>query len=296
MALGLVAQALVGAEGGDVAVEDPGLPLLRETLRQASGAALHPVEVDRDGMSIEALARLAERVPLRLVVVSPQAQAPTGVRLSPDRRAALLALAGARRFAILELDTEYDHLPGPAMPPRPLAAEDREGLVIYVGSLSRLLAPGLRLGFLAAPGQLASRLAKARQRMDWQGDRVLEWALSELFLDGVVARHLRKVRKAAGERREALLEGLAARFGEALAWDPASGAMGLWVEGRGALADPARMSAWIQASALLGVKLLPGSAFSFDGRGRAATRIGFTGSEPAEISQGLDLLAKALGV
>lgn len=295
MSLSLVAQALLGSEGGAVAVEDPGLPLVRDTLRQASGASLHPVPVDGEGMDTDALARLAASVPLRLVVVSPQAQAPTGVALAPARRAALLALAQAHRFAILELDTEYDHLPGPAMPPRPLAAEDREGLVIYVGSLSRLLAPGLRLGFLAAPGALASRLAKARQRLDWQGDRVLEWALSELFLDGEVGRHLRKVRKATRERREALIEGLSGRFAESLGWKEGTGAMGLWVEGRGPLADAARMALWIQAAAILGIKLLPGRAFAFDGRPLAATRIGFTASEPEEIALGLDLLRKALG-
>ncbi|HET8714535.1 MAG TPA: PLP-dependent aminotransferase family protein [Holophagaceae bacterium] len=295
MSLSLVAQALLGSEGGDVAVEDPGLPLVLDTLRQASGASLHPVPVDGEGLDTDALARLAGAVPLRLVVVSPQAQAPTGVPLAPSRRWRLLDLARAHRFAILELDAEYDHLPGPAMPPRPLAAEDREGLVIYVGSLSRLLAPGLRLGFLAAPGALASRLAKARQRMDWQGDRVLEWALSELFLDGEVGRHLRKVRKATRERREALTAGLAARFQGKLAWREDAGAMGLWVEGRGPLEDPLRMAAWIQAAGMLGIKLLPGRSFTFDGRALAATRIGFTASEPEEIALGLDLLAKALG-
>lgn len=294
MSLNLVAQALVGSAGGAVAVENPGLPHIWETLRQASQATLHPIAVDEEGLDTEALARLLESTPLRLLVVSPQAQAPTGVALSPRRREALWALARRYRFAILELDIEYDHLPGPARPVQPLAAEDREGLVIYVGSLSRLLAPGLRLGFLAAPGAFASQLAKARQRLDWQGDRVVEWALSELILDGDLGRHLRKVKKATQARRAALEAGLAERFEGRLAWKPQCGAMGLWVRGQGELADPPRMDAWIQACALLGLRLRPGAFFDFHGAPRPATRLGFTAYEPDELARGLDLMERAL--
>ena len=294
MALNLVAQAIVGSEGGAVGVEDPGLPHIWETLRHASRATLHPIPVDGEGLNTEALARLLETTPLRLLVVSPQAQGPTGVVLSPRRREHLWALAHRHRFAILELDIEYDHLPGPGMPFQPLAAEDREGLVIYVGSLSRLLAPGLRMGFLAAPGAFSSQLAKARQRLDWQGDRVVEWAVSELILDGDLGRHLRKVKKATQARRAALQAGLTARFDGRLAWTAQGGAMGLWVKGQGELADPARMDAWIQACALLGLRFRPGTFFDFHGAPRSATRLGFTAHEPAELEQGLDLMEKAL--
>lgn len=293
MSLSLVVQALVGPEGGAVAVEDPGLPLVRDTLRQAS-ATVHAIPVDDEGLRTEALAALLASTPLRMLVVSPQAQAPTGVMLSARRREQLRELARTHRFAILELDIEYDHLPGPAMPPKPLAAEDRDGLVIYVGSLSRLLAPGLRLGFLAAPGAFASKLAKARQRMDWQGDRVVEWAVSELILDGDLARHLRKVKKATQERRVALEAKLAGTFEGTLSWTPGCGAMGLWVRGQGAMEDPARMDAWVRACNLLGIRFRPGAFFDFHGTPRAATRLGFTAHEPAELEQGLELMAKAL--
>lgn len=294
MSLSLVAQTLVGSEGGAVAVENPGLPLVWDTLRQASAATLHPIPVDEEGLSTDALAKLLRTTPLRLLVLSPQAQAPTGVTLSPQRREALWALAREHRFAMLELDIEYDHLSGPGMPPKPLAAEDREGLVIYVGSLSRLIAPGLRLGFLVAPGAFASKLAKSRQRLDWQGDRVVEWALSEMILDGDVGRHLRKIRKATHDRRMALEAGLAAHFPAALHFTPQCGAMGVWVRGAGELADPIRMESWIRACGLLGLKMRPGSFFSFDASPLAATRLGFTAHPPEELEQGLAVMARAL--
>lgn len=291
MSVTLVAQALVGQEGGLVALEDPGLPLLRDTLRQASAAELQPIPVDGEGLRVDLLQSLLETRPLSLLVVSPQAQAPTGVALSSARREALLALARAHRFAILELDAEYDHLAAPA---KPLAAEDRDGLVIYVGSLSRLLAPGLRLGFLAAPGAFAGKLAKARQRLDWHGDRVVEWAVSELILDGDLARHLRKAKKATQERRSALEAGLAETLADHLDWTPGCGAMGLWVRGKGAMAEPERMDAWIRACGLLGLRLRQGAIFDFHGAPLAATRLGFTASEPPELKVGLSLMERAL--
>ncbi|MBL0212147.1 MAG: PLP-dependent aminotransferase family protein [Holophagaceae bacterium] len=283
MALNLVAQALVGSEGADAAMEDPGDPLVRGLLKGTPGLRLHALPVDEGGARIDSLLALLERVPLKFLVLSPQCQLPTGVALAQPRRAKLLELAQAHRVALIELDPEYDHHFGSGLPPRPLAAEDSSGQVVYIGSLSRVLAPGLHSAYLTAPGLLVDRLAKIRQRMDWQGDRVLEWALSELFLDGDFNRHLRKLRKVGLERRDALLEALGAHCGDCLSSFPSEMGMGLWVEGKGRLADPASFDAWIRMCRDLGLKLRQGSTFDHEGRPKAATRIAFTAFEPEEL-------------
>ena len=148
MAVAVVAQALVGPGGGAVAVETPGNPLVWETLRQA-GATLVPLPVDAEGASVEALERLLAGggAPPRLVVLTPQCQFPTGAGLSEPRRARLLELSRRHRFAILELDQEFDYLPVQGSL-RPLASVDA-GQVIYAGSLSRILAPGIRVSMAA---------------------------------------------------------------------------------------------------------------------------------------------------
>ena len=288
MAVMLVIQALMGPEAGVVAVENPGHPLVWETLRQGSSVRLQGLPVDGGGLQVEALEQLLAHTRLGLLVLTPQCHFPTGVPLAPERRQRILALAREHRFAILELDSEYDYLEAP---PSPLAAEDTTGQVLYAGSFSRLLAPGVRLGFLVVPQALAERFAKARQRLDWQGDPILEWAVSELFVDGEITRHLRRVRKAAQDRLEALCEAL--RFGlpDRVAFSPEHTGMGLWVRGVGTLADPDRFLIWVRSSGLKGIKFRPGSYFDLEGRPSAATRLGFTAHTPLELQNAVSLLS-----
>jgi GntR family transcriptional regulator/MocR family aminotransferase len=243
--------------------------------------------VDGGGLRVEALEALLATTRLGLLVTSPQCHFPTGVPLAADRRERVLALARDHRFAILELDSEYDYLEDPV---RPLAAQDTTGQVLYCGSLSRLLAPGVRLGFIVVPRLLADSFARARQRMDWQGDPVLEWAVSELFLDGEVTRHLRRVRKACQERREALFDALRFALPGLVEFDRGQEGMGLWLRGAGKMADPGRFDLWVRSCGLKGIKLRLGSYFDLEGRPMAATRLGFMAYTPSELQEAVPLM------
>jgi GntR family transcriptional regulator/MocR family aminotransferase len=289
MAVTLVAQSLLGSTGAEVAVEDPGHPLIWDALRHAGAKHLHGIPVDAQGLRVDALETLLSTTPLRLLVITPRCHYPTGVPLALERRKALLRLAQRHRLAILELDPEHDFLQGATMPP-PLAAQDATGQVIYVGSLSRAFGPGLRMGFITVPEPLANVLAKARQRLDWQGEPVLEWAMSELILDGDLGRHLRRVRTAVIERREALEDALNHTLSDQLRFTASHGAMALWIEGQGRLAQPERFDAWVRACGLRGLKLRPGNHFTLDGRNLAATRLGYTAFQPEELQRAVALM------
>jgi GntR family transcriptional regulator/MocR family aminotransferase len=290
MAVGVVAQALVGPGGGTVAVEDPGNPMVWEALRQAGAGSLAPLPVDGEGASADALERLlAQGPPPRLAVLTPQCQFPTGAPLAAARRARILELARRGRFPILELDQEFDYLPALGALP-PLASQDA-GQVIYVGSLSRILAPGVRVSYVVSPEPLAGLLARARQRVDWMGDPVQEWALAELVLDGELQRQLHRVRKAAAERREALEDALRHGMGGLLEFDPGHGAMALWIQGTGRLADPSRFTVWVRACQTRGLKLRSGRHYSLDGHDLAATRLGFTAYTPEELQGAVALMS-----
>ena len=290
MAVAVVAQALVGPGGGAVAVENPGNPLIWETLRQAGVGPLLPLPVDGQGVDVEALEALLLRggAPLRLVILAPQCHFPTGVSLSAPRRARLLELSRRHRFPILELDPEFDYLPVQDVQ-RPLASLE-PGQVIYVGSLSRILAPGIRVSYVVAPESLAGLLARARQHVDWQGDPVQEWALAELILDGELTRQLHRVRKAAQERREALEDALAHTLSPLLEWTPGHGAMALWLTGAGRFQDPAHFTLWIRSCQSRGLKLRTGRHYDLAGREQAATRLGFTGFTPEELQMAVALM------
>jgi len=290
MAVSVVARALVGPEGGAVAVENPGNPQVWELLRQAGAATLVPLPVDADGISAVALeqALAHQGSALRLLVLTPQCQFPTGVTLAPDRRARILELARKNRFAILELDPEFDLLPAPGAQ-RPLASED-PAQVIYAGSLSRILAPGLRASFVVAPEALAGRLARALQYLDWPGNPVQEWALAELIRDGELQRQLYRVRKAAAERREALEDALRHTMADRLSFEPGHGAVALWLTGAGRLADPSVFNVWLRTCQIRGLKLRSGKHYDLAGKDRAATRLGFTAFTPEELQTAVALM------
>src|SRR6185436_18931255 len=147
---------------------------------RAAGATLVPIPVDRDGIDVDRLAALASSRPLAAIYVTPHHQYPTTVTLKAARRLALLELARSRRFAIIEDDYDHEfHYDG--RPVLPLASADTAGVVVYVGTLSKILAPGLRLGFVVAPPPLADRLVQLRLYADRQGDQVMEAAVAELI-------------------------------------------------------------------------------------------------------------------
>lgn len=283
MAANLVAQALIGARGGEVALEEPGNPEIREAVRQGCAARLHGLPVDGEGVKVEALEALLAEAPLNLLILAPQCQFPTGSRLSAPRRERILELSRRHRFPILELGAEDDYLPSG----EPLAALD-PGQVLHFGSLSRVFAPGLGVAYLVVPAPLAALLARARQRIDWQGDPATEWALSELFLDGEIRRQILRVRKAARERGDAVQDALRHVMGGRLAWR--RGAMALWLEGVGDLADPGAFNAWIKGCQFLGLKLRPGRSYRLDGMECAATRLGFTAFAPEELQKAVALM------
>ncbi|WP_394835739.1 PLP-dependent aminotransferase family protein [Pendulispora rubella] len=275
MALDLVARALV-RPGDVVAVENPGYPVAWDTLRLA-GAELVPIDVDRDGLRVDQLSALAATRPLRAVYTTPHHQFPTTVSLSPARRIELLDLARPRRIAIIEddFDFEFHYASRPLLP---LASADDAGVVIYLGTLSKILAPGVRLGFATGPRPLLDELAARRARLD-RGNPAMERAIAELLDDGLVRRHARKMRRLYEARRDALSEALERELGRVLSFDVPAGGMSLWLT-----VDPkVDVEAWQQRAHAKGTAFITGRTFDFHGRPRPTIRMGFTALDEREL-------------
>ncbi|MER7702082.1 PLP-dependent aminotransferase family protein [Kitasatospora sp. NPDC097605] len=199
-ALGLLCGVLPQLGVTEVAVEDPGHPGQRQFVRE-SGLRPVPVPVDEEGIDVGALARTG----VRAVVVTPAHQFPTGVGLSPERRAALVGWA--REVDGWVVEDDYDGSLWYERGGRPLALQrlDPER-VVYAGTASKTLAPGLRLGWVAAPPRLLGPLLRHRARHDLGTESLTQLAFAELLRSGLFDRHLRRLTALGRSRREALTE------------------------------------------------------------------------------------------
>ena len=286
MALTLVARALLRA-GDTVAVEQFGYRPAWEAFR-AAGATVVPVAIDRDGIDVDALTRLANRMTLRAVYVTPHHQYPTTVTLKAARRLALLALARAQRIAIIEDDYDHEfHYDG--RPVLPLASADHPGLVVYIGTLSKILAPGLRIGYVVAPPAVLRSVAAIRSLLDIQGDLPTEAAVATLIEDGELQRHVARVRRVYANRREILASSLRRTFGDGVEFTLAPGGMALWVR----LRMSVDVEAWARRSVQHGVSWYTGRRYAFDGQPKPFARFSFAWLNERELPEAVRRMAAA---
>jgi GntR family transcriptional regulator/MocR family aminotransferase len=202
--LGLIGRVLRDRGVRRVAMEDPSNPTYRGILADLRIEVVG-VPVDEDGMQVDVLAS-TELEDVGAVVVTPAHQYPVGSVLTPARRSALVAWARRTGGYIVEddYDAEYRYDREPIGAIQGLAPER----VVYAGTASKTLAPGLRLGWLLAPGDLGASLAAARLSMDHGGSVLDQLAFADFLEQGELDRHLRRVRPIYRSRRDALLDAL----------------------------------------------------------------------------------------
>ncbi|MGZ4778157.1 MAG: MocR-like pyridoxine biosynthesis transcription factor PdxR [Thermoanaerobaculia bacterium] len=205
-AFDLIARVLV-EPGQRVAVEEPGYPPPR-LLFESLGARVSGVPVDHNGLVIDELPDDA-----RLVYVTPSHQFPLGMPMSHARRIALLAWAERRNAVVIEDDYDSEFRFG-GRPLETLQAIDRSGRVIYVGSFSKSLLPSLRLGFLIAPPSLQRALQAASYVAGWYVQWPAQAALASFIDEGLLARHVRKMRREYADRHERIMNALTSDFAE----------------------------------------------------------------------------------
>jgi GntR family transcriptional regulator/MocR family aminotransferase len=288
MGIDLVARTLL-SPGDVVAVEALGYRPAWDALR-AAGARLVPVPVDAHGLDVDAFAKLCAEERVRGVYVTPHHQFPTTVTLAPARRLRLLELARERHLFVLEDDYDHEfHYQG--RPVLPLASADTHGSVIYVGTLSKVLAPGMRIGFVIAAAPVVERLAAMRRIVDRQGDHLLEHAVAELLEEGAVQRHIRRAKRIYEGRRAELASLLGAAFDGVLAFKLPNGGTAIWarVVDRGVSPD-----AWAAAALVHGLVLQPAKQFAFDGKPRPFMRLGFAQHDAREAKEAIRRMKAAL--
>lgn len=290
-AIDLVLRALT-RPGDRIVVESPtylsALPLFR-----LHGLDLRAVPVREDGMDLRLLERALDREKPVLVYTMPTFQNPTGITTSQAHRERLLALCESRSVPILEDGFEED-LKYFGKAALPIKSMDQRGIVIYVGTFSKVVFPGLRIGWVAAPPGL-SRLLGALQRTCCLAGNTLTQAAVHRFCEaGLYEAHVRRVHRAYRRRMSALLSGLAERMpSRGVEWTKPQGGYTLWLR----VTDPRLRGAEEPLHARLlaaGVKLSPGSPFFSQAPAEPHFRICVTSLSEAEISEGCRRLGRVL--
>jgi GntR family transcriptional regulator / MocR family aminotransferase len=283
----LVARMLL-QPGDVVAVEALGYPPAWKVLRLA-GAQLVPLPLDEDGLDVDALEALLTHQRIRAVFVTPHHQFPTTSVMSPSRRTRLTELATKHGFAIIEDDYDHEfHYAG--KPILPMAAGPGRANVIYIGSLANLLAPGISTGFVLAPPAVFAHLAALRAASDARSDVAMECAIAELFEDGELLRHVRRMRRIYETRRDALAHALNRHLGSALRFRVPDGGMGLWAN----VDESIDLRTWVEACEHEGVQCFSGHRYDFHQREQPYLRMGFSYLDETELEEAVQRMARAL--
>lgn len=265
-----------------LAVEDPGDPDAREAAKRA-GLEVVGIPVTASGIDVEALAASGAEA----VLVTPAHQFPTGAVLSPERRAALLDWARERNGLIIEDDYDaehrYDHAPVGALHG---LAPDR---VVYAGTTSKTLAPGLRLGWMIAPGEIAERLAVRKRQVDRGSPVIEQLAFAEFLTRGEFDRHLRKMRPLYKRRRDLMLAELRAQLPEL---DPIGIAAGLHVFCW--LPSGIPEAQVVEQAAAAGLVVSGAGAYHVSGSGPDGLTIGYGKLDDDGIRDGVGMLRAAI--
>ena len=224
----------------------------------------------------------------RFLYVLPNFQNPTGRTMSEARRAALVAKAAELDLPLIE-DNPYGDLWFDTPPPAPLTARNPDGC-IYLGSFSKVLAPGLRLGFIVAPKAVYPKLLQAKQAADLHSPGFNQRMIAEVMKDGFLDRHIPTIRALYKGQRDAMLAALKKDMPADVTWNSPDGGMFLW----------ARLPEGMNAQDLLpkavdkGVAFVPGAAFYNDHGDPRTMRLSFVTPDGDEIRKGVAALAAAI--
>jgi 2-aminoadipate transaminase len=258
------------------------------------GAQIETVPLDEEGMDVETLEeRLkelkAEGKKAKLLYTVPSYQNPTGTMMPEQRRRRLLELAGEYDFLIVE-DNPYGYLTFEGEMPPPIKAYDEEGRVIYLSTFSKIVSPGLRIGWAVGRRGFIEKMAVAKVNVDICSDGLSQYVAAELLRKGLVQRQIDRLRRVYREKRDLMLESMELHFPEEAGWQEPKGGIFLWVE----MPEGFDADGMLEEAIRRGVAYIPGSNFFTDPNIRNHLRLNYSYPSREEIPEGIRILGKLL--
>jgi len=289
-ALDLIAHALL--DPGDVVAVELPTYIGGSASFFARSAELAGVAQDDEGIVPESLRALASRRRIKLLYTIPNFQNPSGRLMTQARRDAVLALAEEFDFLVIE-DDPYGELRYVAdADTTAMKSRDAHGRVLYLGSFSKVLAPGLRCGWIVAPRTLLATLEIAKQAADLCSGMLDQSVVDEFVASGALAPQIERVRAFYRGKRGVLLDALQTHFGGRATWTPADGGLFTFMT----LGDDVDTAARVADAVANGVAYIPGGPFFVDGSGRNTMRLTFAKESDERLREGVARLAKVFGL
>ena len=251
---------------------------------QKAGVNIVTLPIDEDGIIVESVREACKRQKIRMLYLTPHHHYPTTVALSAQRRLELLELANEYGFVILEDDYDYEFHYDKS-PILPLASADTNGMVIYIGSFGKSLAPGFRTGFIVAPENLMVEMRKHLGIIDRQGDILMERTLGEMIEEGEINRYLKKSLKVYQERRDYCSALLTENLGDDITFEKPSGGLAIWLEWNSPINLMQLSRKCAQDNLFIPKTLL------YQNKGLTAMRLGFGDLNVDEMKKSMDILS-----
>jgi 2-aminoadipate transaminase len=287
---GLDLTAKVFLDAGDKVIVERPTYLAAIQIFSVLEAQFVTVASDDEGMDVEDLERkLREHPDVKLIYLVANFQNPSGTTLNLARRKRLIQLAQQYGVRILE-DDPYGELRyrGAALPP--LKALDPSGLVIYLSTFSKTMAPGMRLGWLVAEPEIYQKLVIAKQASDLHTNTIAQRAAHRYLTENSTDEHIAQLRDLYGERCRVMLESLARYFPARVRWTKPEGGMFLWVE----LPPQVRTEEVLTEAIAEKIAFVPGAAFFANEKQHNFMRLNFSNQVPEKIEEGIRRLAQVI--
>ncbi|HTK06987.1 MAG TPA: PLP-dependent aminotransferase family protein [Ktedonobacteraceae bacterium] len=285
--IGLIARFLLNP-GDEVVVEVPTYIGAVQAFR-ALGARVIGVPTDHDGMRVDLLESILARRTPRFIYTLPTFHNPTGANLAPERKRRLLQLARRYQIPILE-DDPYGEVYFGEKEPQPLKALDTHGHVLYLSTYSKILAPGLRVAWLAAPEPVIERLALHKQIFDLNTNAISQWIISELIQRNQLDSHLAHLRQQYHKKRDLMLDAIARYWPEGSRISLPQGGFSLWCR----LPGDMRARTLLREATQEQVAFMIGEPFHVDGGGHQYVRLSFASPTEAHIEEGIQRIGCAM--
>ncbi len=275
-------------EGSIVLVEDPTFLTALQAFSLFQATCLS-VPIDEDGMRVDLLPEVLRGNDVKFIYVMPNFQNPSGVRLSVERRQQLLRVAQQYGVPILE-DDAYGELrySGEVMPS--LKQLDRGEQVIYLGSFSKVLSPGLRVSALIAPEAVMEKLVFAKQAADLHTDNLAQRIVYEFLERDLLDPHIQVIINSYRERRDAMLRAMERHFPAGVTWTKPDGGIFLWVT----LPEGVDATCLFEKAIEAKVAYVPGSNYYANGGGENKMRLNFSACGEQQIELGIERLGKVI--